>query len=109
MDFVRFLHAPMLSTLGGLILVFVAAHFVLKCVDEEMRPVVRKGRNWLAAIMLVALIWFAISAASVNETSRKVIDRSVANDRADILEQQAKEAKETAAREAAEQKKGESK
>ncbi len=94
MDFIRFLHAPLLSAIGGLILLFVITYFILKYVDEEFKPKIRFVRDWLALGLIAMFVWFAISAASVNEVPRKVIDRSVVNDRADTVLQQGKEAKE---------------
>ena len=104
MDFVRFLHGPLLGTLGGLILLFVVAHIVLRVVDEDMKPVIYKGRNWLTVFLLAMLAWFAFTAATVNEVPRNVIDRSVVNERADVLEQQGKDAKEAAKKDAEEKR-----
>ncbi len=106
MDFVRFLHGPLLSTFGALIVLFVVSVFVLKTADETAKPTIRKVRNWMALSLVCLLAWFAFSAATVNVVPRAVIDRSVANERADVLEQQGKEAKE-AAKKAAAEKKGE--
>jgi hypothetical protein len=103
MDFIRFLHGPLLSTLGALLVVWLLATVLLKNADDEMKPYIRKGRNWVTALILLALAWFAFSAATVNEVPRKVIDRSVANERAKIVEEQGREASE-AAKKGAEEK-----
>lgn len=103
MDFVRFLHGPLLGTLGVLLVVWLLSAVLLKNVEEDAKPYIRKGRNWLSVVILLALAWFAFSAATVNEVPRKVIDRSVANERARIVEEQGREASE-AAKKGAEEK-----
>ena len=84
MDFVRFLHPQLLGLFGFMILVLIVSTLVKKTGATDVN-LVNKVRNWLLVVALAGVAWFAFSAATINETPRKVIDRSVINERADTL------------------------
>ena len=96
MDFVRFLHGPLLGLIGFVLIVCALAYITKKTAvtneNIELVGTINKIRNWLLVLGLACFAWFAFSAATVNETSRKVIDRSVVNDRADTLRNDSREA-----------------
>lgn len=84
MDFIRFLHPQLLGLLGFMLLLLVGSTLVKRANGVDVN-LVNKVRNWLLVFALAGIAWFAFSAATVNETPRKAIDRSVVNDRADTL------------------------
>lgn len=84
MDFVRFLHPQLLGLLGFVLLTIIVSNRIKK-VDGANVKLVNQIRNWILVISLGCVAWFAFSAATINEVPRKVIDRSVANDRLDTL------------------------
>jgi len=96
MDFVRFLHAPLLSVAGGIVAVFFLAYVFMKFADEDGKRTIRKVRNWSTVVLLLCLAWFAFSAATVNNVPRATIDRSVVNERADTVKEQGRKANEAA-------------
>jgi hypothetical protein len=105
MDFVRFLHGQLLGVVGFLVVLFVVVAIVKKFAgfDEKTKQNINTGRNWLSVAALLLLAWFVFSAATTNRVPRATIDRSVANDRADTVQEQGKEAEEAAKKTAAQQ------
>lgn len=93
MDFLRFLQGPLLGLVGFSLLVLVASSIIRKRLDNDdpARKTVGTIRNWLLVIAVACVAWFAFKAASVNVVPRSVIDRSITNEQADRLEQQAEE------------------
>ncbi len=89
MDFVRLLHGPILGLIPALVVIIVIFWAIVKygeLSDSEMRDV-RTARRWVLVLVIVVFSWYAIKMASVNVTSRAVIDRSVVEERKSTLEE----------------------
>lgn len=96
MDLVRFLHGSVLATLGFLLLVFVASCLAKWATHDDRKQTVNKVRNVLVVLSLAILAWFVFSAGTMNDIPRKAIDRSIANDRADLVREQGKDMEDAA-------------
>lgn len=89
MDFVRMLHGPILGLVATIVIVCVIAWAARKYsgLGEEECKVVGTIRNVIIVIAIAGFGWQAITMASYNEVPRTAIDRSVANERADALDE----------------------
>ena len=80
-DFIRINHAAILSLVGILVFLTIVWHFVKKFLIAELdTEAVQLGGRIFKTIVILIVIgfgWFLIAQASVNNTPRQVIDRSV--------------------------------
>jgi hypothetical protein len=90
-------------------LLFGTARFVRSRIAGRYLAYVTTVRNVLAQLLVAGTAWYAFTAATTNVAPQKVIDRSVVDERSEIVRQQAREAAAAAAKRAAEAPKGDAK
>ena len=93
MDFFRTIQWHLASYVGLFLLVLWIAFLVRKHagLSDDENKTVSTVRNVILILVLVGGGWHIVSTAALNETPRSTIDRSIANDRGNILDRQSEE------------------
>jgi hypothetical protein len=89
MDFLRLNQFAFMGIIGFLIFAYLVFPYILgqfKLEDEETKNV-NKGRNVVVVLALLIFGWSIANNIAVNETPRSTIDRSIANERAEIAKE----------------------
>ena len=89
MGFVRLLHGPILGLIPAIVILIVIFGAILKYgnLTDSEKAGVRKARTWILILVVIGFGWYALKMAAVNETPRAVIDRSVVEERKNVLDE----------------------
>ncbi len=81
MDMLRLILPSLLSLAFGMILLWIAAHYIKKAVDADSKPWIPRIAWTITAFTLMFFIFYVTRIASVNEIPRAVIDPSCVKER----------------------------
>ncbi len=90
-NLVRMLQGQIMAAIAAIIIVIVLSwltkKYIVKPDDSNAQKMVNITRNVIIILVVIGLAGRVTYMAAYNNTPRSVIDRSIANDRADILDE----------------------